>query len=144
MDKLSKTTPDHYPKGWGSEDWIVNNDMYCGKLLKLQKGKSCSMHFHKNKHETFYITKGSMYITLIDTRTADKYTLTLETGYVLSLPPLTPHKFTTLEDTEFFEFSTKHEESDSYRVEPGDSQKREKILRGLDELTKLDEENKLD
>ena len=42
-------------KGWGYEDWIVNKEQYCGKLLFIKKGKKCSWHYHKNKDETFYI-----------------------------------------------------------------------------------------
>ena len=32
----------YVPKGWGYEKWIVNNEMYCGSLLFLEKGKRCS------------------------------------------------------------------------------------------------------
>ena len=42
-------------KVWGREEWIVNNEKYCGKKLILKKGYSCSMHHHKIKDETFYI-----------------------------------------------------------------------------------------
>jgi len=47
-------------KKWGYEEWIVNTDKYCGKLLYLQKGKRCSMHFHQVKDETFYILQGKV------------------------------------------------------------------------------------
>jgi len=46
----------HVEKVWGSEDWIVNRE-YCGKVLNLNKGFRCSMHYHKNKDETFYVVK---------------------------------------------------------------------------------------
>ena len=29
----------HVPKGWGYEKWIVNTDLYCGKLLYINAGK---------------------------------------------------------------------------------------------------------
>ena len=52
---------EHYvPKGWGYEKWIVNNDKYCGKVLYFIKGKKCSWHYHKLKHETFYIQEGQL------------------------------------------------------------------------------------
>ncbi len=35
------------PKGWGREIWIANNGLYCGKILEINKGKKCSLHFHK-------------------------------------------------------------------------------------------------
>ena len=37
------------PKGWGREVWIVNGDLYCGKILEISKAKRCSLHFHKLK-----------------------------------------------------------------------------------------------
>ena len=37
------------PKGWGHEKWIVNNEMYCGKILFMEKNKRCSWHYHKSK-----------------------------------------------------------------------------------------------
>ena len=46
-------------KEWGKEQWIVNRD-YCGKKLILNKGFRCSMHYHKNKDETFYILTGKV------------------------------------------------------------------------------------
>ena len=45
-------------KVWGSEEWIVNNDKYCGKILNLKKGFRGSVHHHKNKNETFYLLEG--------------------------------------------------------------------------------------
>ena len=27
------------PKGLGREVWLVNNDLYCGKILEISKGK---------------------------------------------------------------------------------------------------------
>ena len=53
------------PKEWGSEYWIVNNDLYCGKLLTLEKNKRCSVHYHKNKDETFYILEGKIKLELL-------------------------------------------------------------------------------
>ena len=34
-------------KVWGHEEWIANNDKYCGKKLVVKKGFRCSMHHHK-------------------------------------------------------------------------------------------------
>ena len=38
-------------KGWGYEKWIVNKDLYCGKLLFFNAGKKCSWHYHVKKDE---------------------------------------------------------------------------------------------
>ena len=47
-------------KGWGYELWIENNDLYCGKHLHVLPSKRCSVHYHKNKKETFYVIKGEL------------------------------------------------------------------------------------
>ena len=54
--------PDRHEKGWGYELWIVNNNLYCGKILHFDKGKKCSWHYHKIKQETFYVQKGKLKI----------------------------------------------------------------------------------
>ena len=54
----------YVPKGWGYEKWIVNNEMYCGKLLFIEKGKRCSWHYHKIKDETFYLQSGLIFCTM--------------------------------------------------------------------------------
>ncbi len=45
------------PKGWGGEIVIVNNDLYCGKILVFNSGCQFSMHYHLIKQETWYVVK---------------------------------------------------------------------------------------
>lgn len=99
------------PKIWGREVWLVNRD-YCGKKLVLNKGFRCSMHYHKNKDETFYILKGKL---LMET---DKETKVMSEGDSILITPGMKHRFTGLENSEIMEFSTHHEDEDSYRTEP--------------------------
>lgn len=47
-------------KGWGYEDWIDNNPLYCGKDLFIKKDKKLSLHYHKLKTETFLVQSGSV------------------------------------------------------------------------------------
>ena len=42
-------------KSWGSETWLANSALYCGKDLFIKKGKWISLHYHKLKTETFYV-----------------------------------------------------------------------------------------
>ena len=44
------------------ECWIANEEKegYCGKFLFVFDGQRCPMHRHKDKHETFFIMKGSV------------------------------------------------------------------------------------
>lgn len=98
------------PKEWGEEHWIVNRE-YCGKLLILKKGYRCSLHHHRIKDETFYINKGKVLME------CDGKTMIMIPGDALLIEPYMKHRFTGLEDSEIFEFSTHHEDSDSYRDE---------------------------
>ena len=109
------------PKGWGFEKWIVNNEKYCGKLLYFVKGKKCSWHYHDLKDETFYIQSGKIllrYSEEDDLTTSDK--LILEKGDKFHVYRGLLHQMEALEDTELFEFSTQHFESDSIRIIKGD------------------------
>lgn len=44
------------------EYWIANetSEGYCGKYLFVFDGQTCPMHRHKEKHETFFIVKGTV------------------------------------------------------------------------------------
>jgi len=97
-------------KVWGKEIWIVNRE-YCGKKLILNKGFRCSMHYHKNKDETFYITKGRVLMEI------DNKKQIMLPGDSILITPNMKHRFTGLEDSEIIEFSTHHEDYDSYRDE---------------------------
>jgi len=96
------------PKAWGKEIWLVNRD-YCGKILILNKGFRCSMHHHKNKDETFYVSKGKVFLELGNKK------LIMKQGDSMLVKPNTKHRFTGLENSEIIEFSTHHEDEDSYR-----------------------------
>jgi mannose-6-phosphate isomerase-like protein (cupin superfamily) len=109
-------------KGWGKEVWIVNNSKYCGKLLIFRKGGTSSMHYHLEKQETWYVSKGSFLYKYIDTDTADVLEVVLSVGDIVTNLKGEPHQLIALEDSEIFEVSTEHYEEDSYRVFKGDSQ----------------------
>tara|TARA_R100000152_G_C6718823_1_gene145133 strand:- start:146 stop:505 length:360 start_codon:yes stop_codon:yes gene_type:complete len=109
------------PKGWGFEKWIVNNDEYCGKLLYFVKGKRCSWHYHVLKDEVFYIQSGKILVKYSehdDIEMAQE--LILERGDNFHVHRGLRHQMVALEDTELFEFSTQHFDSDSYRIVKGD------------------------
>ena len=105
-------------KGWGYEEWIVNNDKYCGKKLHVAKGRKCSLHYHPIKEETFYIISGEIsleihkgYITM---------TVNLKKGDSFHIPPGTKHRFTGVRASIIFEISTTHSDEDVIRIELGD------------------------
>jgi quercetin dioxygenase-like cupin family protein len=130
------------PKGWGHEKIIVNNDQYCGKLLYIIKGCKTSLHYHKSKHETFYIESGKVMVYHSDDvnkiikllESDDKQAMllfapnspyhitsvTLKSGDIFEVPRQRVHRIIALEDTKLYEFSTHHDDADSVRLIQGD------------------------
>ena len=109
------------PKGWGYEKWIVNKEKYCGKILWFNKGKKCSWHYHDIKDEVFYIRSGKLEVTFgfsDDIISAEK--IILEPGDNFHVKVGLRHQMKALMDTEMFEFSTQHFDSDSYRIKKAD------------------------
>lgn len=111
-------------KGWGHELHIYNCEEYCmKKLVFTKKNAKFSMHFHKDKKETWYVEKGKFQINYIVTFSADKRTDILEEGDVWTNETLFPHQLICLTDEAIItEVSTKDSAEDNYRIEPGDSQ----------------------
>lgn len=110
--------PGRYLKVWGWEDWVVNNGKYCGKRLFLCQGWQCSLHYHKIKEETFYVESGLVRMELLDAVAYEQEPpRVLEPGVAVHIPPGRLHRFAGLADSVIFEFSTTHDEVDTYRVE---------------------------
>jgi len=117
-------------KGWGYELWIENNELYCGKHLHVLPSKWCSIHYHKNKKETFYVIKGELllhYSYVLDLEywqrhDADFEVKILKTGDYFTLNTGVAHRFTsnTSQPCDFIEISTHHDDEDSYRILKGD------------------------
>lgn len=118
---FSKTKSEFYPKGWGHEEWIVNSDKYCGKILRFEKGKRCSWHYHKIKDEVFYLLSGKLTLKVSHEDSLDEaQTLTLEKGESFHVKTGVRHQMIALEDSELLEVSTQHFEDDSCRIIKGD------------------------
>lgn len=118
FDKIKIT-----PKKWGAEWEIDNNDKYCGKILIFNKGASFSTHMHRLKTETWYLLEGQLSIKYYDLSNADTFEKILNPGDVIKIPSGEPHKLTAILPSRVIEVSTTHYDSDSYRIEKGDSQK---------------------
>lgn len=119
-DKSKKLTSEIVPKGWGEEIIFVNNPEYCGKILCFNKGKKFSMHYHIQKKETWYVSKGRFILNWIETEKGTNYSEYLEVGDVITNERGEPHQLVALEDSEVFEVSTRHYDEDSFRVKKGD------------------------
>lgn len=109
------------PKGWGFEKWIHNAEKYCGKLLYFVKGKKCSWHYHEIKDEVFYVQSGRIIVRYSDGDSLeDASEVILGPGDNFHVYTGLRHQMEAIEDTELFEFSTQHFDSDSYRIKKGD------------------------
>lgn len=71
------------------EYWIVNNRThnYCGKFLFLFEGQRCPLHYHKMKHETFFIAQGTVEME------ADGRVFTMQQGETFAMEPGVNHTF---------------------------------------------------
>jgi quercetin dioxygenase-like cupin family protein len=108
-------------KGWGHEKWIVNKSEYCGKLLFFIRDKRCSWHYHKLKDEVFYLQSGKLLVKYSDEDDIDTAKeLILNPGESFHVYRGLKHQMIALENSELFEFSTEHFDSDSYRIQKGD------------------------
>lgn len=102
--------PKKVEKKWGVELWLHNSPMYCGKILAVDEGKACSLHHHEQKHETFYMLSGRIFLEL------DGVMHVVEAGSVVEIPPYTQHRFTAVGGPAVIvEVSTQHFEHDSIR-----------------------------
>lgn len=140
--------PTFHPKGWGHELWIHNDEMYCGKLLAFDAGKHCSFHFHRVKHETFYLERGHLDVFACEQHELNQFMLRegsmaklhayidafvnfgtippqpfvvthLHPGCSFEVPRGLAHMMVARESSHLFEFSTQHFDDDSYRVVKG-------------------------
>jgi mannose-6-phosphate isomerase-like protein (cupin superfamily) len=109
-------------KGWGSEFIFATNEKYCGKFLNFNTGAKFSMHFHKDKDETWYVLSGKFVVFYINTTDASVYRTELNTGDTWRNAPMLPHQLLCLEQGTIIEVSTPDSIEDNYRVLPGDSQ----------------------
>ena len=95
-------------KPWGWEFWVVNNELYCWKVLVVQGGAWSGgglHHLHVEKDETFYVASGTL---LLDVGGDCK---ALRSGDVFRVFPKTPHRFRSKQVT-VYEVSTHHDDDD--------------------------------
>jgi len=99
-------------KIWGSEEWLVNTELYCLKKMIVRPGGMCSLHAHPKKDETFYLLMGKPMIQIGN--------LVAPLRYAVRIPPNTKHRFWVPpgeREAIFWEVSTHHEDSDVIRYE---------------------------
>jgi quercetin dioxygenase-like cupin family protein len=87
-------------KAWGCEEWLVNNERYCAKLLHLSKDAQCSDHMHEHKLETFICQSGRALLNV------DGHEYLLVIGSTVTVKPESRHWFRGITDCVILEVST--------------------------------------
>jgi quercetin dioxygenase-like cupin family protein len=80
----------------GEIEFDINNNIeegYFGKFIFILQGQTCSMHFHRIKHETFYLIKGRVEME------AEGETIIMKQGDITVMPQNTNHRFSGIENS---------------------------------------------
>ena len=110
-----------HKKGWGYEVWVANSPKYCGKILHMKPSTVLSYHYHKIKHETFFILEGTGTMIMGKANGYPTSYFKLKSGVTIEIPPETPHMVMAGDEgLNIMEVSTEHFEDDSYRILKGD------------------------
>lgn len=97
---------------WGSEDYIWNA-RYCGKKIKVNKGKTSEWVYHKVKDKVLYVEKGKILLSYgWDDNENTAATLTMTPDMAFHIPPGMWHKFQGLEEAQMLELGTHHNDKD--------------------------------
>ncbi len=122
------------PKGWGGEVFLFHSqdyqlvdlrNEYClptvetVKLLALEQGKKCSLHFHTSKRELFALAAGRLKVMFV--ADGNIYDFVMEAGDHIMVWPGLVHQMQGLDDLNLLiEVSTVDTPEDSYRIQRGD------------------------
>jgi mannose-6-phosphate isomerase len=92
-------------KPWGYELVIAKSQHYVGKVIVIHKGHKLSLQYHREKEETFFLSRGLMQLVheVADSSLSES---TMRPGDSFHIPPGAIHRMVALEDCEVFEVST--------------------------------------
>ena len=103
-----------WPKIWGTNDEIYNNDLCSVNILRIKSGGTCSFHSHKAKHNVFHVISGQLKIK------TDKGDSVLSRGHSFTVFAGTQHQFQALEETICIEVMfVRYDENDIQRESVG-------------------------
>jgi hypothetical protein len=124
-------------KGWGFEKILKQDGSYCCKYMRIVKGMKTSLGFYKIKDRTIYIHSGKVRIYYTTNAKLLKehlssgesaiYSVTnvlesqvISSGDNFHIPPGMIIQIIATDESEIYEFSTKHVEDDYHRLIKGD------------------------
>lgn len=76
---------------WGSSLIWTRTDRYAGKLLKINRGQSLSLQYHKEKDESIYVLRGRLQLEVRQGNIVSIAVLKAGTAY--DIPAGTIHRF---------------------------------------------------
>jgi mannose-6-phosphate isomerase-like protein (cupin superfamily) len=92
-------------KPWGFEETIYVGSRYVFKKLFMKKGESCSLQYHRQKHETVLVFSGQLSIEVgLEVHAIEMRAF--GPGDSIVLEPGVIHRMTAIEDCVYFEAST--------------------------------------
>jgi D-lyxose ketol-isomerase len=96
------------------EFWIANEMEagYCGKYMFVKDRQMCPRHCHRVKHETFFVMKGALRVTM------DNEEFVLKEGETLAIAPNQVHSFEGIGPTLMLELSMPCDPSDNVFEQP--------------------------
>ncbi len=92
-------------KPWGSEELLETNSNYTFKKLTMLAGHKCSLQYHQEKHETFYVVSGKLKFTY-GSDLSNLQSIELSPGVSFVIPPGLIHRMEGIEDSIYLEAST--------------------------------------
>jgi mannose-6-phosphate isomerase-like protein (cupin superfamily) len=103
---------------YGYEVIWANNDYYCSKILVFEKeNKQTKLHFHKNKHKSWFVNAGKFEVQWVDTADGTAYSKELPEGSVFDVPALLPVTLKSLvPNSAIAETSNNNDLDDYYRL----------------------------
>jgi D-lyxose ketol-isomerase len=105
---------------WGYEVWIENNELYCNKLLVVNKGYLSSLHFHKKKDETFIILKGKVKLVCYHSAKPNPiiYDSLLYPGDTFRIFPGEMHQFESIAEQSIIMEVSLTDNNDNVKIQP--------------------------
>ena len=103
---------------YGYEIVWTDNEYYCSKILVFEKeDKQTRLHFHKNRHKSWFVNAGKFEVQYVDPKDGKAYSKELPEGSVFEVPPLLPVTLKSLADNSAIaETSNNNNAEDYYRL----------------------------
>lgn len=118
---MNFASAERHDKVWGTEYWLTNDLSHCCKALVLTGGFQCSLHYHEEKDETFFVVSGEVLMETGSATIGEERAVTsrvMRAGDYVRIAPYTVHRFTGMADSSLLvEASSHHREEDSHRLE---------------------------